>query len=202
MSGLGADELFCGYSQHRRIHDREGMQELAFDVQNMIERIGERNCARDDRVISDSGAEYRLPFLDLDFIHTGNQRTVVRDYPQFSVEDTPVKSLWLDTATRCWRKASFEGIGPKTWPWWNRRSRETCDSVRIANCENEWEKTKRRLHFEWFGVTIETIDISHKKWKFQSKNGSVEKAFTNSGELSDLCRSTWYQGNFATNMSF
>ena len=71
MSGLGADELFCGYSQHRRIHDREGMHELAFDVQNMIERIGERNCARDDRVISDSGAEYRLPFLDLDFIHTG-----------------------------------------------------------------------------------------------------------------------------------
>ena len=37
----------------------------------MIERIGERNCARDDRVISDSGAEYRLPFLDLDFIKTG-----------------------------------------------------------------------------------------------------------------------------------
>ena len=50
------------------------MHELAFDVQNMIERIGERNCARDDRVISDSGAEYRLPFLDLDFIHTGSQQ--------------------------------------------------------------------------------------------------------------------------------
>ena len=44
----------------------------------MIERIGERNCARDDRVISDSGAEYRLPFLDLDFIKTGQY-----DFSQF-----------------------------------------------------------------------------------------------------------------------
>ena len=68
LSGLGADELFCGYSQHRRIHDREGIGALGADVQNMIERIAERNCGRDDRVISDSGREYRMPFLDLDFI--------------------------------------------------------------------------------------------------------------------------------------
>lgn len=68
LSGLGADELFCGYSQHRRIHDREGIYALGTDVQNMIERIAERNCGRDDRVISDSGREYRMPFLDLDFI--------------------------------------------------------------------------------------------------------------------------------------
>ena len=68
LSGLGADELFCGYSQHRRIHDREGIGALGTDVQNMIERIAERNCGRDDRVISDSGREYRMPFLDLDFI--------------------------------------------------------------------------------------------------------------------------------------
>ena len=68
LSGLGADELFCGYSQHRRIHDREGIDALGTDVQNMIERIAERNCGRDDRVISDSGREYRMPFLDLDFI--------------------------------------------------------------------------------------------------------------------------------------
>ena len=73
MSGLGADELFCGYSQHRRIYDRQGIGELALDVQNMIERIGERNCGRDDRVISDSGAELRIPFLDLDFIHAISQ---------------------------------------------------------------------------------------------------------------------------------
>ena len=37
-------------------------------MQNQIERIGERNCGRDDRVISDSGREYRTPFLDLDLV--------------------------------------------------------------------------------------------------------------------------------------
>ena len=42
-------------------------------MENMIERIAERNCARDDRVISDSGAEYRLPFLDLDFVRLVTQ---------------------------------------------------------------------------------------------------------------------------------
>ncbi|CBY39086.1 unnamed protein product [Oikopleura dioica] len=68
LSGLGADELFCGYSSHRRVHDREGLDALEFEVQSHIERIAERNCARDDRVISDSGREYRMPFLDLDFI--------------------------------------------------------------------------------------------------------------------------------------
>ena len=50
---------------------KKGLDDLGLDVQNMIERIGERNCAWDDRVISDSGAEYTLPFLDLDFIKTG-----------------------------------------------------------------------------------------------------------------------------------
>ena len=73
LSGLGADELFAGYSQHRRTFDREGEVALGADLQNMIERIGERNCGRDDRVISDSGAEYRMPFLDLDFIHIVSQ---------------------------------------------------------------------------------------------------------------------------------
>ena len=59
LSGLGADELFCGYSCHRRIFDREGVEALGTEVQNQIERISERNCGRDDRVISDSGREYR-----------------------------------------------------------------------------------------------------------------------------------------------
>ncbi|CBY12747.1 unnamed protein product [Oikopleura dioica] len=68
LSGLGADELFCGYSSHRRVYDREGLDALEFEVQSHIERIAERNCGRDDRVISDSGREYRMPFLDLDFI--------------------------------------------------------------------------------------------------------------------------------------
>ncbi|CAG5091162.1 Oidioi.mRNA.OKI2018_I69.PAR.g12894.t1.cds [Oikopleura dioica] len=68
LSGLGADELFCGYSCHRRVHDREGLDALGLEVQTHIERIAERNCGRDDRVISDSGREYRMPFLDLDLI--------------------------------------------------------------------------------------------------------------------------------------
>ena len=92
LSGLGADELFCGYSQHRRIHDREGIEALGLDVQNMIERIAERNCGRDDRVISDSGRELRLPFLDLDFIQTGNNNlSAICDFDViFVVSNVPI----------------------------------------------------------------------------------------------------------------
>jgi len=62
FSGLGADELFGGYRRHLKAADLD--QELLLD----INRIGERNLARDDRMISDHGREVRLPFLDEDLV--------------------------------------------------------------------------------------------------------------------------------------
>ena len=63
FSGLGADELFGGYRRHLKADDLD--QELLLD----INRIGERNLARDDRMISDHGKEVRLPFLDEDLVN-------------------------------------------------------------------------------------------------------------------------------------
>eukprot|EP00834_Sanchytrium_tribonematis_P005497 NODE_337_length_9297_cov_0.873994.p2 type:complete len:478 gc:universal NODE_337_length_9297_cov_0.873994:1138-2571(+) len=63
FSGLGADELFGGYSRHRSSFERDGWQGLHDTLIMDIERIPTRNLGRDDRVLSDLGKEVRYPFL-------------------------------------------------------------------------------------------------------------------------------------------
>lgn len=64
FSGLGADELFGGYSRHgMRIKD-EGYESLARELQLDFDRLHERNLGRDDRVCACWGKELRYPFLD------------------------------------------------------------------------------------------------------------------------------------------
>lgn len=64
LSGLGADELFGGYSRHEAAFRREGYRGLVNELMLDVRRIGERNLGRDDRVISHWGKEVRFPFLD------------------------------------------------------------------------------------------------------------------------------------------
>jgi asparagine synthetase B (glutamine-hydrolysing) len=68
ISGLGADELFAGYTRHRTAFTRHGYRGLIDELQLDFERIGKRNLARDDRVISHWGREVRYPYLDEDFV--------------------------------------------------------------------------------------------------------------------------------------
>lgn len=68
LSGLGADEIFCGYSRHRQIYMLEGKDGLRREIKFMIDNLYARNLGRDDRVISDSGREIRYPFLDTNII--------------------------------------------------------------------------------------------------------------------------------------
>lgn len=63
--GCGADELFGGYKNHLNLKNLK--ERLLYDIKN----IYERNCGRDDRVISDNNIEPRYPFLDLDVVNTG-----------------------------------------------------------------------------------------------------------------------------------
>ncbi|XP_050306344.1 asparagine synthetase domain-containing protein 1 [Anthonomus grandis grandis] len=62
--GMGADELFGGYSRHRTSFKRyswKGLQEvLDEDWMN----LPYRNLGRDDRVVSDHGRQLRTPYLD------------------------------------------------------------------------------------------------------------------------------------------
>lgn len=64
LSGLGADELFAGYTRHATAYNRQGSQGLLDELNLDIGRLGKRNLGRDDRVITNWSKEARFPFLD------------------------------------------------------------------------------------------------------------------------------------------
>ncbi|KAK9447600.1 asparagine synthase-domain-containing protein [Limtongia smithiae] len=68
FSGLGADELFAGYTRHSTCFERGGYDTLAAELELDFGRLHERNLGRDDRVGSHWSRELRYPYLDEDFI--------------------------------------------------------------------------------------------------------------------------------------
>ena len=64
LSGLGADELFAGYTRHATAFSRRGYPGLLDELELDFNRLGKRNLGRDDRVISHWGKEARYPYLD------------------------------------------------------------------------------------------------------------------------------------------
>jgi asparagine synthetase B (glutamine-hydrolysing) len=68
LSGLGADELFGGYTRHATAFSRRSYSGLLDELQIDFDRLGKRNLGRDDRVISHWGKEVRYPYLDEDFV--------------------------------------------------------------------------------------------------------------------------------------
>lgn len=68
LSGLGADELFGGYSRHASAFTRGGYNTLNDELELDFNRIGSRNLGRDDRVMAHWGRETRFPFLDENFV--------------------------------------------------------------------------------------------------------------------------------------
>lgn len=78
LSGLGADELFGGYSRHAVAFKRSGYQGLVEELKLDVSRIGERNLGRDDRVISHWGKEIRYPYLDEDLFKSAIETPVAQ----------------------------------------------------------------------------------------------------------------------------
>ncbi|KAI5289967.1 hypothetical protein KEM54_002777 [Ascosphaera aggregata] len=68
LSGLGADEVFGGYTRHRNAYIRKGFSGLVSELELDVLRLGKRNLGRDDRVMSHWGREARYPFLDEEFL--------------------------------------------------------------------------------------------------------------------------------------
>lgn len=68
LSGLGADELFAGYTRHATAFARKGYQGLSDELRLDFQRLSKRNLGRDDRVISHWGREVRYPYLDEEFL--------------------------------------------------------------------------------------------------------------------------------------
>lgn len=64
LSGLGADELFGGYSRHGIAFQQHGYEGLIEELKLDVGRLGKRNLGRDDRVMSHWSREVRFPFLD------------------------------------------------------------------------------------------------------------------------------------------
>ena len=69
LSGLGADELFGGYTRHATAFSRRGYSGLIDELELDFNRLGKRNLGRDDRVISHSGKEVRYPYLEEDLVN-------------------------------------------------------------------------------------------------------------------------------------
>ncbi|KAH0351186.1 hypothetical protein KCU83_g4474, partial [Aureobasidium melanogenum] len=68
LSGLGADELFGGYTRHDTAFRRYGFSGLKDELDLDVDRLGKRNLGRDDRVLSNWARETRFPFLDEDLV--------------------------------------------------------------------------------------------------------------------------------------
>jgi asparagine synthetase B (glutamine-hydrolysing) len=68
LSGLGADELFAGYSRHIGGLQKGGYENLARELQLDFDRLDQRNLGRDDRVSCTWGKEMRYPYLDEDLV--------------------------------------------------------------------------------------------------------------------------------------
>ncbi|ROT41322.1 cytoplasm protein [Sodiomyces alkalinus F11] len=64
FSGLGADELFGGYSRHLAAFERSGYPGLVDEIKLDVSRLGKRNLGRDDRIMAHWGREVRFPYLD------------------------------------------------------------------------------------------------------------------------------------------
>lgn len=64
LSGLGADELFAGYTRHATAFKRGGFGGLLDELELDVSRLGKRNLGRDDRVMGRWGREVRFPYLD------------------------------------------------------------------------------------------------------------------------------------------
>lgn len=78
LSGLGADELFGGYTRHERIfrlkEDSHTLYALLKkELQHDLDNLYVRNLSRDDKVISCWSKEVRYPFLDHDFVEFATQ---------------------------------------------------------------------------------------------------------------------------------
>lgn len=73
LVGMGADELFGGYTRHRAAFKNRGWHGLHDVLEEDWANIAHRNLARDDRIVADHGRQLRTPYLDeevVDFVQS------------------------------------------------------------------------------------------------------------------------------------
>lgn len=66
-TGMGADELFAGYSKFKCVKDIDSLS------WKLLEKVQKEDLARDRAIASNSGLELRTPYLDIDVIRIAMQ---------------------------------------------------------------------------------------------------------------------------------
>lgn len=118
FDGLGADEIFGGYSRYK-LAAKRGKQEQRLEMLFDLSRLWVRNLGRDDRIISTNGKEARFPFLassiidlslktDLDLLTDFKLPKGVGDK---IIIRKVAKNLGLDSAENLQKKAVQFGTG-------------------------------------------------------------------------------------------
>jgi asparagine synthetase B (glutamine-hydrolysing) len=108
FSGLGADEMFGGYTRHRAAFEKSGWSGLVSELQLDVSRIGVRNLGRDDRVVGDASKEVRFPFLDEGVVEFVNGLSVWEKCDFRLGRGVGDKRLLREVARRCF---GMEGAG-------------------------------------------------------------------------------------------
>ncbi|KAL4441625.1 hypothetical protein ABPG74_021557 [Tetrahymena malaccensis] len=85
LSGLGADEIFGGYSRYRVAFQRSGYKDLVQEMKFDLQRLWIRNLGRDDRAISQNGREVRFPFLNQNLIQEVCEKTDFSYFTNFNL---------------------------------------------------------------------------------------------------------------------
>lgn len=102
LSGLGADELFAGYTRHATAFNRHSYEGLISELELDVNRLGKRNLGRDDRVISHWGREARFPYLDESFM-TWALACPVWDKCGFGASITSTESIEIEPGKKVLR---------------------------------------------------------------------------------------------------
>jgi asparagine synthetase B (glutamine-hydrolysing) len=149
LSGLGADELFAGYSRHAIAHGRRGAAALIDELALDFGRLGRRNLGRDDRVTAHWGREVRYPFLDEALVAWAVAAPVwekcgflADGEPRFE----PGKLVLRLLASKCGlEKIACEKKRAVSWTFHDGLSLMVADTIRLANRKDaRWQDERHR----------------------------------------------------------
>ncbi|CCE82385.1 Piso0_002109 [Millerozyma farinosa CBS 7064] len=162
FSGLGADELFAGYSRHEALFNdlmkpdtqeydseiKKRNQSLALSLIHDINIIYERNLGRDDRVVSSWGKELRYPYLDEKLI----------SFVVSTIEPNLKLKISWETVNSKKKGVLFKAVATRKWIL-----RQLAKRMGLAWVQNE---PKRAIQF---GVKSAKMEIGQNKVKGTDK---------------------------------